>query len=232
MCGRVTLTSSGAELAEAFELDASQALPALEPRFNIAPSQEVVTVRCDSDAQRELSFERWGLVPHWAKDPGIGNRMINARSESAATKPAFRDALRSRRCLVPVDGFYEWSGARAERTPYLFRRDDRELLGLAGLYERWLGEGGEVVDSCTILTTAANDVMRPFHDRMPVVLAPDDYDRWLDRDIEDVSRIATLLAPCPNDWLSPSPVSTRINNTKNDDAACLVPEPRTGDLFG
>ena len=232
MCGRVTLTSSGTELATAFELDASQALPTLTPRFNVAPSQDIATVRCNADGQRELSFERWGLVPHWAKDPGIGNRMINARSESAATKPAFRDALRSRRCLMPVDGFYEWGGTRAERTPYLFRRPDRALLGLAGLYERWLGEGGEVVDSCTILTTAANDVMRPFHDRMPVVLAPDDYGRWLDRATDDIARIAPLLAPCPNDWLAPSPVSVRINDTRNDDAACLVPEPRTGDLFG
>jgi putative SOS response-associated peptidase YedK len=232
MCGRVTLTSSGAELAAAFALDAEQALPELAPRYNIAPSQDVATVRCNREGKRELSFERWGLVPHWAKDPSIGNRMINARSESAGAKPAFRDALRARRCIVPVDGFYEWKGARGERTPYLFRRADRALFGLAGLYERWLGEGGEVVDSCTILTTEANDLMRAFHDRMPVVLARDDYSRWLDRETEDVARLSPLLVPCPNDWLTPVPVSRRINDPKNDDAACLVPEPRTGDLFG
>jgi len=239
MCGRITLTSSGSELASAFELETAfetalgrAAEKALEPRYNIAPSQDVAAVRVDRDGRRELTFERWGLVPHWAKDPAIGNRMINARSESAATKPAFRDALRARRCIVPADGFYEWSGARSERTPYLFQREDRALLGLAGLYERWIGEGGEVVDSCTILTTEANDVMRPFHDRMPVILEPGDYTQWLDRDETDASRISPLLRPCPNDWLSPSPVSARLNDTRNDDAACLVPEPRTGDLFG
>jgi putative SOS response-associated peptidase YedK len=231
MCGRITLTSSGTELAEAFELDAAQALPALEPRYNIAPSQEIPVVRIGSEGSRVLTLERWGLVPHWASDPAIGNRMINARSESAAQKPAFRDAFRSRRCIVPADGFYEWTGARSERTPYLFRRGDGEILGLAGLYERWLGEGGEVVDSCTILTTDANDVMRPFHDRMPAILPREAYVGWLDREQDDPSQIAPLLRPCPNEWLTAVPVSQRLNNPRNDDPACLVPEPRTGDLF-
>lgn len=231
MCGRITLVSSATELVAAFELDAAQALPVFEPRYNIAPSQDVLAVRIDREGRRVLTQERWGLVPHWAKDPAIGNRMINARSESAAEKPAFREALKFRRCIVPADGFYEWSGARSERTPYLFRRDDRQLLGLAGLYERWLGEGGEVVDSCTILTTEANDVMRPFHDRMPVILPREAYGQWLSLEEDDPSRIAPLLRPCPNEWLTPSPVSTRLNNTRNDDPSCLVPEPRTGDLF-
>ena len=231
MCGRITLTSSGTELATVFELELQQPLPTLEPRYNIAPSQDVATVRNDRDGRRELSFERWGLVPHWAKDPSIGYRMINARSESAATKPAFRDALRARRCILPANGFYEWKGSRAERTPYLFRRNDSSLLGLAGLYERWHGEGGEVIDSCTILTTEANELMRSFHDRMPVILPPSAWATWLDRETRDVDRIAPLLRPCPEDWLEPAPVSTRINDPKNDDEACLRPEPRTLDLF-
>ena len=231
MCGRITLTSSGAELAEAFGLDDTATLPELAPRYNIAPSQDVATVHTGDGGRRVMAFERWGLVPHWAKDPSVGHRMINARSESAATKPAFREALRARRCIVPADGFYEWSGARQARTPYLFRRPDHALLGLAGLYARWHGAGGEVVDSCTILTTEANDVMRRFHDRMPVILSPAAYAQWLDRGETDAARLAPLLRPCPADWLTPTPVSPRLNDTRNDDPGCLVPEPRTGDLF-
>ena len=232
MCGRITLTSSARELAEQFELEPGLELAPLEPRFNVAPSQDIATVRQDRDGRRVLKVERWGLVPHWAKDPAIGNRLINARAESVATKPAFRDAFRSRRCVVPADGFYEWSGRGAERRPYIFRRPDRAMIGIAGLYERWIGEGGEVVDSCTLITTEANATLASFHDRMPVILAPSDYKRWLDRGQEDPEALTSLLSPCPPDWLEASPVSTRINNPRNDDPECLVPEPQTGNLFG
>lgn len=232
MCGRITLTSSAGELASQFELDPGFELAPLEPRYNVAPSQDVATVREDADRRRVVSFERWGLVPHWAKDPAIGNRMINARAESVATKAAFSNALRSRRCIVPADGFYEWSGSGAERRPYVFRRPDGAMIGIAGLYERWIGEGGEVVDSCTLITTRANETLAPFHDRMPVILAPGDYGRWLDRAEEDPEAVTPLLEPCPPDWLTPSPVSSRINNPRNDDPECLVPEPVTGNLFG
>lgn len=232
MCGRITLTSSARELALQFELDPGVQLAHLEPRFNVAPSQDVAAVREDHDGHRVLSFERWGLVPHWAKDAAIGNRLINARAETVATKPAFANALRSRRCIVPADGFYEWSGSGAERRPYIFRRPDRAMIGLAGLYERWVGEGGEVVDSCTLITTAANETLAAFHDRMPVILAPSDYPHWLDRGAEDPDSVSSLLAPCPADWLESSPVSSRINNPRNDDPECLIPEPVTGNLFG
>ncbi len=232
MCGRITLTSSARELAEQFELEPGLELAPLEPRFNVAPSQDIATVRQDRDGRRVLKVERWGLVPHWAKDPAIGNRLITARAKSVATKPAFRDAFRSRRCVVPADGFYEWSGRGAERRPYIFRRPDRAMIGIAGLYERWIGEGGEVVDSCTLITTDANATLAPFHDRMPVILAPGDYGRWLDRDQQESEALMSLLAPCPPDWLDSSPVSTRINNPRNDDPECLVPEPQTGNLFG
>lgn len=237
MCGRVTLTSSAAELAEQFDLEAEigeAALALLGPRYNIAPSQDIATVREDRDGQRELSFERWGLVPHWAKDVSIGNRLINARAETVASKPAFRDAFKSRRCVVPVDGFYEWTGHASERRPHVFRRRDGRMFGIAGLYERWLGEGGEVVDSCTLITTEANQIVAPFHDRMPVILAADDYRPWLDRkrgDEDAAGSLLPLLAPCPNDWLESRPVSTRINNVRNDDPECLVSEPVTGNLF-
>lgn len=230
MCGRITLTSSARELAEQFELGPD--LAPLSPRFNVAPSQEIATVRQDRDGRRVLSMQRWGLVPHWAKDQAIGNRLINARAESIATKPAFRDAVRTRRCVVPADGFYEWSGHGSERRPYLFRRPDGRMLGIAGLYARWIGEGGEVVDSCTLVTTEANATLAPFHDRMPVILAPSDYGPWLDRGQEEPEALMPLLAPCPAEWLGSCPVSTRINNPRNDDPQCLVPEPQTGNLFG
>jgi len=232
VCGRITLTSSARDLASQFDLDPAIELAPLRPRYNVAPSQDVAAVREDREGRRVLSFERWGLVPHWAKDPAVGNRMINARAESLATKRAFSDALRSRRCIVPADGFYEWSGSGAERRPYLFRRPDRRMIGIAGLYERWVGEGGEVVDSCTLVTTRANDLLARFHDRMPVILAPSDYGAWLDRGLRDPEAVTPLLGPCPPDWLEPSPVSTRINDPRHDDPQCLVAEPVTGNLFG
>lgn len=232
MCGRVTLTSSAREIAEQFALDATLAAERLAPRYNVAPGQDVATVREDADGRRVLDFERWGLVPHWARDPSIGGRLINARAETVATKPAFRDAFLRRRCLVPVDGFYEWSGTGASRRPWLFRRPDRRLLAIAGLYERWHGAGGEVVDTCTLITTDANATLAGFHDRMPVILAPEDYGRWLDRDLRDPDSLQPLLAPCPEPWLEPAPVSTRINDVRNDDPDCWVPEPTTGNLFG
>jgi putative SOS response-associated peptidase YedK len=231
MCGRITLQSSGRELASHFELDPQVPVPELAPRYNIAPSQDIATVRQDRDGRRVLSFERWGLVPHWAKEPSIGNRLINARAETLDEKPAFREALRRRRCIVPVDGFFEWSGRGAERCPYLFRRDDRVLLGIAGLYERWLGEGGEVIDSCTLITTEANQTIRAFHDRMPAILPPESYGRWLDRGLQEADEVLPLLAPCPPDWLASHPVSTRINDPRNDDPECLVAPARTGNLF-
>jgi putative SOS response-associated peptidase YedK len=232
VCGRITLTSSARELARQFDLHPGAELPALEPRFNVAPSQDIAAIREDRAGRRVLSFERWGLVPPFASDPSIGNRMINARAESVATRSAFASALRARRCIVPADGFYEWSGRGAERRPYVFRRPDGGMIGMAGLYERWIGKGGEVVDSCTLITAAANELLARFHDRMPVVLAPADYGRWLDRSQEDPEAVLPLLVPCPADWLSASPVSSRINDPRNDDPDCLVPEPVTGNLFG
>jgi putative SOS response-associated peptidase YedK len=232
MCGRITLTSSARELARQFELDVEVESETRGPRYNVAPSQEIPVIRQDREGRRVVSFDRWGLVPHWAKDPAIGNRLINARAETVETKPAFRDALKARRCIVPADGFYEWGGHGDERRPYLFRRSDRAMIGIAGLYERWLGEGGEVVDSCTLITTDANATLAPFHDRMPVILAAGDYARWLDRSESEPRSLLPLLAPCPADWLDSTPVSSRINNPRNDDPECLVPEPRTGNLFG
>jgi putative SOS response-associated peptidase YedK len=177
MCGRFTLRSSGEAVAEAFGLAEA---PDLFPLFNIAPGQPVAVVRQKQQAQgRELAFLRWGLVPAWADDPSVGDRLANARSEKVAAKPPFRRAFRSRRCLVVADGFYEWRRTTGRKQPYFVGLQGDRPFGLAGLWERWDKHGGPV-ESCTILTTDANELMRPIQERMPVILPPDQYDLWLD----------------------------------------------------
>jgi len=220
VCGRFTLTSSGEEIARSFEL---QNAPRLRPRYNIAPSQEIAAVR-EEGGRRLLEPHRWGLIPSWAKDPAIGNRLINARSETAAQKPSFRNAMRSRRCIVPADGFFEWSGRGPERRPFLIRMRDSRPFGIAGLWERWTGEGGEVIESCTLLTCEANRVVRELHQRMPVILEPRSFGRWLDPGQREAAAVADLLVPCPEDWLDVVPVSRHVNNASNDDPACLTPQ--------
>lgn len=230
MCGRVTLTSSARDVASQFDLDLAS-IPDLELRYNVAPSQDIPVIRNDREGRRSLGFDRWGLVPHWAEDPAIGNRMINARAESLASKPAFREALTARRCIVPVDGFFEWKGKGKERQPYLFRLAGGGPFGIAGLYERWLGEGGEVIDSCTLVTTEPNAPMREFHDRMPAILDPASYGLWLDREVDDPARVLPLLRPCPDPWLKPRAVSSWVNDPRHDDPRCLEPVPTTMSMF-
>ena len=182
MCGRFTLRSSPQAVAEAFGLAA--ALDLL-PRFNIAPGQPVAVVRHEPRAEgRELALLRWGLIPAWADDPSIGYRLADARSETAATKPSFRRAFRSRRCLVVADGFYEWQPANGRKQPFFVGLQGDRPFGLAGLWERW-EKGGEPVESCTILTTDANELMQPTHERMPVIIPPEKYRLWLDPRCQD-----------------------------------------------
>ncbi len=172
MCGRYELHSNPAAIALAFGLEHA---PSIRPRYNVAPMQEVPIVRVSASGVREFVPVRWGLVPRWAKDPSIGNRMINARGETVATKPAFRTAFRRHRCLVPANGFYEWRlGARWAQAAAVAGDEGRRTFGFAGLYERWLGPDGQPLDSCTILTTGANELIAQLHDRMPVILAPAD----------------------------------------------------------
>jgi putative SOS response-associated peptidase YedK len=216
MCGRFTLTSSGEQLARHFELDRT---PELEPRYNIAPTQDVPVIR-SGEGGNSLSLLRWGLVPFWAKDLSIGNRMINARAESAAEKPAFRNALRERRCIVPADGFYEWAGKRGQRQPYLFQLGDGEIFGIAGLWEHWKGPD-RAVQSCTLITTEANSAISPIHHRMPAILGSGDYRRWLDPDLRDASQVLGLLAPCPPDWIRVRRVSHSVNDPRNEGPACV-----------
>ena len=222
MCGRFTLTSSPQSLESRFDLDET---PELSPRFNIAPGQMIATVTASSTGSKNsLAMRRWGLIPSWAKDPKIGSRMINARAETVAEKPSFRSAFRKRRCLVPADGFYEWAAAGAgPKQPYHVARVDRAVLAFAGLWEHWAGADGDVIESCTLITTDANAAMKAIHARMPVILDPDDYGLWLDPAIDDVVRLGGLLRPLPDDALAMHPVSRRVNRPEFDDPSCIAP---------
>ena len=218
MCGRYELHTQPAALALAFGVPFPSQM---RPRYNIAPMQDVPVIRRNAAGERELVDVRWGLVPRWAKDPAIGNRMINARAETLAEKPSFRTALKKHRCLLPADGFYEWkqtsSGAKQ---PFHIGMKDGAPFALAGLLERWLSPAGEVLDTCTIITTRSNTLLAPLHDRMPVIVAPVAFDRWLDVANEDT---ADLFAPFPADAMSYYPVSVRLNSVRNDDAKLIVP---------
>src|SRR5208283_5527184 len=194
------------------------------PRFNIAPTQPIPVIRQNpKEPVRELSLVRWGLIPSWAKDPSVAAQMINARSETAGTKPAFRDALKSRRCLIPADGFYEWAKTGKTKQPYCFEVNGGELFAFAGIWDRWEVQSGKVVETCSILTTTPNAVASTVHDRMPVILEPDAYDVWLDPGMKDVAAASDLLRPYDARQMRCYPVSTRINHAANDDEACSAP---------
>jgi putative SOS response-associated peptidase YedK len=204
--------------------------PNLKPRWNIAPTQDVAAVRM-AEGRRQLALLRWGLVPPWADDPSIGARMINARAETVAGKPAFRDAFRKRRCLVPLDGFYEWRAEGRRKQGFAIRRRDRAPFALAGLWERWPGpKRGEPpthstdrsLETATVITTTANATLKPLHERMPVVLAPQDWELWLDP-ATPPPVLEGLLKPAPDELLEFYPVGPRVNSVRNDDEACAAP---------
>lgn len=220
MCGRYELHAHPAAIALAFGLEHP---PQLRARYNIAPTQDVPVVRLSPAGAREIVQVRWGLVPRWAKDPSIGQRMINARGETVASKPAFRNAFRRHRCLVPANGFYEWmAGSDGRKQPLWIGMRDGGLFGFAGLLERWLDPDGHPLDSCTILTTQANALIARLHDRMPVIVAPDDYARWLDPDDPAPSELVKPYDPARMRF---HPVSTRVNSVRHDDASCIEPLP-------
>jgi putative SOS response-associated peptidase YedK len=226
MCGRFTNTATDTEIAEAFDAT-PPAVSVARPRFNICPTQPVIIVRAPG-ADRELVLMRWGLVPRWAKDVSLGSRMINARSETLAEKPAFRDAFRKRRCLVPVTGFFEWRTTANGKQPHLIRRSDLRPFALAGLWESWRSpEDGSTLETFTIITTQANAKLVPLHDRMPVILGPRQIDAWLAPET-DAAKLQELLVPSPPEDLSLQPVSTLVNNPWNDSPACIEPIAATG----
>jgi putative SOS response-associated peptidase YedK len=231
VCGRYSLTSPGELVAEVFGLDAA---PHLEPRYNIAPTQEAAVVRVmserdarhldrpDDAGRRTLDLLRWGLIPSWADDPGIGNRMINARAESAADKPAFRQSFERRRCLVATDGFYEWKPEDGGKQPYRIHRADRRPFALAGLWDRWWQAPRQPVDSFTILTVDAAPGFAHIHDRMPAVLPTDAFDAWLDPRRHDRAALLALLRP-RGEALEAYPVSKAVNDPANEVPACVEP---------
>jgi putative SOS response-associated peptidase YedK len=222
MCGRYRLSRRKQLVEEYF--DASSDAMEWTPRYNIAPTQAVPVIRQNpKEPRRELSLMRWGLIPSWAKDSSIAAQMINARSETAATKPAFRDPLASRRCLVPVDGFYEWKRSGKTKQPYCFEVNDGELFAFAGLWDRWKDPSGEWIKSCSILTTTPNAVTSGVHDRMPVILDRAEYDLWLDPGMTNVEAMSDMLKPYDARIMRCYPVSNRINHVANDDAECSTP---------
>ena len=220
MCGRFTLTRSAAEVAEHFGLVVRTELL---PRYNAAPTQELPVVRERSKGERVLELRRWGLVPRWARDAGVGARTINARVESVLEKPAFREAAARRRCLVPADGFFEWRGKARARRPFHITLPAGVLFGMAGLYERWLGPGGEQIDSFALLTRPARGAVATLHDRMPVIVDPVAYSAWLDPAVADPAALIEELPETLVDALTLRPVSARVNDVRNDDLACLAP---------
>jgi putative SOS response-associated peptidase YedK len=222
MCGRYRLSRRKQLVEEYFETADWQ--DDWSPRYNIAPTQPVPVIRQNpKEPRRDLSLMRWGLIPSWAKDPSGAAGMINARSETAGTKQAFREAMRLRRCLVPADGFYEWQRTAKSKQPFCFEVNGGELFALAALWDRWKDPSGQWVKSCSILTTTPNAVTSAVHDRMPVILDSNDYDLWLDPGMQNVAAISELLKPCDPQFMRCYPVSSRVNHVANDDEACSTP---------
>lgn len=235
MCGRFTLFQPGEAIAQVFQL---AEVPTVEPRYNIAPTQLVPTVLHTpkaSDAQsqkqsdtvgndsvlRQFKLLRWGLIPSWAKDPAMGARLINARAETVGEKPSFRSAFRHRRCLVVADGFYEWQRQERKKQPFYFRLQDGQPFAFAGLWEHWEAPDGEAISSCTILTTEANELLRPIHDRMPVILDAKDYDLWLDPTVQKPDPLQQLLRPYQSEAMTCYAVSTQVNKPANNSPECI-----------
>ena len=212
MCGRFTLSQQAPAIASVFQLNQ---VPTIEPRYNIAPTQPVATVLQTSARERQFQLLRWGLIPAWAKDATMGSRLINARAETVAEKPSFRSAFRHRRCLVIADGFYEWRRQDGKKQPFYFRMQNQQPFAFAGLWEHWQDPKGEAIDSCTILTTEANELLQQIHERMPVILNPKDYDMWLDPTMQ-IEQLQQLLQPYSSAVMTSYPVSTKVNKPTND----------------
>ena len=221
MCGRFTRKENFQQLAKLLGL---HTVPLLPPRYNIAPSQLIACVRANPESQENECVElKWGLVPSWAKDPSFGNKMINARGETVAEKPAFRKAFQQQRCLILADGFYEWKREGKVKQPYYIHFTDNRPFAFAGLWERWEKSGDMPLESCAMITTGPNALMEPIHDRMPVILHPSDYSRWLGSTIQDFSTLNGLLQPHPVEGMESYPVSLLVNNPRNDTSLCLQP---------
>jgi putative SOS response-associated peptidase YedK len=225
MCSRFTQLKSWSDLIRIYRITAAAPAPNALARYNIAPTQQVAVIRQAGGGGRELLSMRWGLVPSWAKDETIGNRMINARAETVLDKPAFRNAMRQRRCLIPADGFYEWQKRdKGGRQPYRITRLDEEPFAFAGLWEQWdKTRDRPPLLSCTILTTNANALVAPIHDRVPVMLTADDFAMWLETGIWSAEQAATMCRPFPAAATAATPVSPLVNRAGNDEPVCIAP---------
>ena len=219
MCGRYTVTSAPEALRALFRY-AEQ--PNFPPRYNIAPTQPIGIVRL-VDGQRQFALVRWGLLPSWVKDPKTFSLLINARGESVIDKPAFRAAMKRRRCLIPADGFYEWQATGNRKRPFYVRAKSGAPLAFAGLWESWMGPNGEELDTAAIVTTRANKTLAPIHERMPVIVPEEAFDLWLNTNAADAQTAAALIAPAPDSLLEAYEISTAVNRTANDNAKLLEP---------
>lgn len=229
MCGRYTNTMTWSEMVALYDIHNIEFRPNFESRFNIAPTQNVPVVRASDAGERELAMLRWGLIPSWSKEASMGAKLINARSETVAEKPSFRDAFEKRRCLIPADGFYEWRMEDGAKQPFRIGMKGGAPFAFAGLWERWCAPAastgiaeGEIVETFTIITTVANDKLRPIHARMPVILSPETFDRWLDA-ANDTAPLLSFLGPYPADPMAFYRVGTTVNNVRNDDPSCIKP---------
>jgi len=226
MCGRYTLISNADELVEFFQLS-REFLPLFEPRYNIAPTQTVLTI-CEQDKVRQAEQMFWGLIPAWSQDGRPSATLINARGETLRAKPSFRESFQRRRCIVPATGFYEWQKLGKGKQPYYIRPAQQKLFAFAGLWNEWEGPKGEKVHSCCVVTTQANSLMASFHDRMPVILEKNDFAQWLDSANHDTDALKILLKPLDPLLMQASPVSNFVNSARNQGPKCLdavVPEP-------
>lgn len=220
MCTRYNLTSPVEAVRAYFRLSGGEPFP---PRYNIAPTQPVAIVRNGPSGDRELALVRWGLIPSWTKDPAAFKTLVNARGETAAEKPSFRGAMRHRRCLVPANGFYEWTGKPGAKQPHLIRRRDGGLIAFAGLWESWLGADGSEIETMAILTVAANATLMSIHDRMPAILQPENFDTWLDARGFRAEMAAEMLHPAVDDLLEHIMVDPRLNSYRNEGPDLIKP---------
>jgi len=223
MCGRFTNKAKPEQIKKEFKI-VNKNPNLFQPSYNIAPSQ-MIEVVFEPENERIISPLKWGLVPHWAKDAEIGNRMINARAETLSEKPSFREAFKSRRCIIPASGFYEWKkkGTGAKQ-PFYFYLKDKEVFGFAGLWETWIDkQSGEELETCTIITTEANEVLKPIHERMPVILKPENYDEWLDVKVKNTNKLQELLKPYSSEEMDSHPVSININYPDKDSPDLIKP---------
>jgi putative SOS response-associated peptidase YedK len=222
MCGRYTLTVSLDELITYYELGESTQVSYHKPRYNIAPTQQVLAVIHDGERNR-LGELRWGLIPKWAKDPKIGVQMINARAETLSEKPAFQSAFERRRCLIPADSFYDWKQTTTGKQPFRIHLNDRALFSFAGLYDTWTSPDGQKISSCSIITTTPNDLMATIHHRMPVILQRHEEQDWLNRQQTNSKLLAPYLVPYPSEQMVAYPVSAKVGHIRNDDETCILP---------